>query len=128
MEKGRGGMFSLPPKVDDDPRPRTAIGDKSGISSGTEGTGCSTVLVPAARCACACGKYDARGVEVGEEVASIGVFTSSVTFNRVSAHMRVLERGQAYRPMGECKDTRHCPDKHRPCSACRLPLQASQWA
>jgi hypothetical protein len=75
-------MFSLAPKVDGDPRPRTAIGDKSGISSGTEGTGCSTVLVSAARCACACGKCDARGVEVREEVASIGALMSSVTFNR----------------------------------------------
>lgn len=84
VEKGRGGMFSLTPKVDDgDPRPCTAIGDKSGISSGTEGTGCSTALMSAAReSVCACGKYDARGVEVGEVVASIGVFMLSVTSNR----------------------------------------------
>lgn len=29
---------------------------------------------------CACGKYDARGVEVGEEDTSIGVFLPSVTY------------------------------------------------
>jgi hypothetical protein len=40
VEKGRGGMFSLTLKVDGDPHPRIAIGDMSGISSGTEGTGC----------------------------------------------------------------------------------------
>ena len=76
-------MFSLTPKVDaGGPRPCTAIGDTSGISSGTEGTGCSTALMSAARDVCACGKYDARGVEVGEVVGSIGVFMLSVTSNK----------------------------------------------
>lgn len=33
-----------------------------------------------------------------------------------------------YRPTGEHGDSRRCPDKLRPCNACRLPLSASQWA
>ena len=82
VEKGRGGMFSLASKMDGDPHLRSAIGAMSGISSGTEGeAGCSFVFLSAARCICACGKYDARGVEVGEEVPSIGVFMSSVPLN-----------------------------------------------
>jgi hypothetical protein len=83
VEKGRGGMFSLTSKMDGGPHPRTAIGDMSGISSGTGETGCSSMLLSAAGCICACGKYDARGVEVGERVASTGVLMSSVPLNRV---------------------------------------------
>jgi hypothetical protein len=60
--------------MDGDPHPRNAIGDMSGISSGTGEDGCSFVLLSAV---CACGKYDARGVEVGEEVTSTGVFVSA---------------------------------------------------
>ena len=83
VEKGRGGMFSLTSKMDGDTRLCNAIGAMSGISSGTEGeAGCCIVLLSAARCICACGKYDARGVEVGEEVPSIGVFMSSVPVKR----------------------------------------------
>jgi hypothetical protein len=77
VEKGRGGMSSLASKMDGGPHPRNAIGDMSGISSGTGETGCSSVLLSAAGCVCACGKYDARGVEVGERVPSTGVLMSS---------------------------------------------------
>jgi len=40
VEKGRCGMLSLTLEADGDLSPRIVIGDKSGISSGTEGTGC----------------------------------------------------------------------------------------
>ena len=83
VENGRGGMLSLAPKTDGDPHLRSAIGAMSGISSGTPGeAGSCFVFLPAARRVCACGKYDARGVEVGEEVPSIGVFMSSAPLNR----------------------------------------------
>lgn len=91
VENGRGGMLSLASKTDGDPHLRSAIGAMSGISSGTPGdAGSCFVPLPAARRVCACGKYDARGVEVGEEAASIGVFMSSVPLEQ--ALVRVRER------------------------------------
>lgn len=75
VENGRGGNSSLTPKVDGGAHPRVATGYMSGISSGTGGLGWSGL----ASCICADGKYEARGVEVREEVASIGVRISSIT-------------------------------------------------
>lgn len=75
VENGRGGSSSLTPKMDGGAHPRVATGYMSGISSGTGGLGWSVL----ASCICADGKYEARGVEVREEVASIGVRISSVT-------------------------------------------------
>lgn len=92
VEKGRGGIFSPISRIDGGPHRRTAIGNMSGISSGTGETGRSFVLLSAA---CACGKYDARGVGVGEDATSTGVLVSAPS-NRslvcMARHLNVTQR------------------------------------
>ena len=122
VEKGRGGIFSPISRIDGGPHRRTAIGNMSGISSGTGETGCSFVLLSAA---CACGKYDARGVGVGEDATSTGVLVSAPS-NRSLVCIKALECDPTYLPMGEHKDSHRCRGKHHPWSAGRLPLSGQE--
>lgn len=115
MEKGRGGIFSPISRIDGGPHRRTAIGDMSGMSSGTGEAGCSFVLLSAA------GKYDARGVEVGEDATSIGVFVSADQTG-ISVGKATLEYDLTYLPRGEHKGSRRYLGKHHPWSAGKLPL------
>jgi hypothetical protein len=87
VEKGRRGRSSLALRVDSAPRPCKKIEEMSGISSGTgnAGTAVCSVLLSAMMSVCSRGKFDARGVAIGED-ASIAICPSSIQLTRVRNH------------------------------------------